>query len=127
MTRNVQLDYHAYAKFCYSYSHENLHLNWRFNAIRVAVISDPKDPTNANEEAIYKWKANRFVPELVVIAATKAINEWLENPSIPKKRKSQADWSTIVKSSSYPVPYVNILDLTNTKSLSHQAVNALVV
>ncbi|KAG0001855.1 hypothetical protein BGZ80_007179 [Entomortierella chlamydospora] len=83
-------------------------------------------------EIAFRAKLNRNVAEAglahkeVAIATTKAINERLENPSIPIKRKRQVDWSTKGKSSSYSVPYVNTLDLINTKSLSHQAMNALI-
>ncbi|KAF9173237.1 hypothetical protein BGX21_005104 [Mortierella sp. AD011] len=156
----VQLNYHAPAKFCHSYFHNNGHLNWRFDAFRGAVISDPKDPTNANEEAIYQWNANlrlifrsrivesqttSSIPETAfraklsrnaaeaglahkeaAIATTKAVDEWLENPSVPKKRKRQVDWSSMMKNSSSSVPYVNTLDFANTKNLPHQAMNALV-
>ncbi|KAF9202905.1 hypothetical protein BGZ49_006977 [Haplosporangium sp. Z 27] len=154
----AKLNYHAPARFCHIYFHNNGHLNWRFDAFRVAVISNPKDPIITDEEAAYQWNTNiqlivrsPFVPEIVIktidkllvedqstsnitetairaklyrnmaeaglahievaIATTVVVDEWLDNPSIPKKRKRRVDWSAIVKDSSNSTPYVNTINL----------------
>ncbi|KAF8967783.1 hypothetical protein BGZ46_000113 [Entomortierella lignicola] len=169
----TKLNYHAPARFCHIYFHNNGHLNWRFDAFHVAVVSNPKDPAITDEETVYQWNTNiqlivqsPFVPETVInaisklligdqstsnitgmairaklyrnmaeaglahkevaIAATVAVDEWLEKPSVPKKRKRQLDWSAMVKDPSNSIPYVNTLSLRDAKKLPREAKDVLV-